>query len=537
MVTLRCFAAMLLLSPACASSIVATGADASAPDAATPVDRPALEGPLPRLLRPMTGAYTTRGAPTLRWAMPPGATSARVLVCLDRACARVVHDLTAAGDRVAVPTVLRPVAHFWRVEVGGRTSATWMLWPSPRGAPTDGSFGQVADFNGDGVHDLALVTDGAIAVYFGRVGGFGAAPDQTLRASADRYCGVAMAGDLDGDGYVDLLAHRCAPDGAALRWERLSGSATGTLPQAALTLPGRSRVVGVGDIDGDGVGDLAAADPTVSAPYLRLVLGSGRVVEIARPPGAAPLSTALPAAVWDVDGDGLDDVGVGVYGTSDEAWALRLGASASPRWSRLGAVPEPAGRNVIVRAVTGGDVDGDGASDVLVSKTLYDNATRRYELSVEVHRGAAGGGPAAAPTSVLMGPLAGDTPPRSVLVTDVDGNGLWDVFVGANDQDAAGVRGRVLRFQGTSVGLSSMPSPLTAYGSSRSAPALFALGIGDVNGDGLRDVAVLGPAAPGGEATVLRAYSGAVTDAPALREWAGVAASSSWFEATAVGSN
>ncbi len=538
MASLPRLAALLLLSPACASSVVATSRDAGALDAsdAAPLDRPPFEGPLPRLLRPMSGVYTTRGAPTLRWAMPPGDAPARVLVCLDRGCTRVVHDLTVAGDHVTVPSALRPVAHFWRVTVGGRTSATWMFWPAPRGATTDGSFGQVADFNGDGLHDLALVTSGAVAVYFGRAGGFRTVPDQTVRPSAERYCGIAMAGDLDGDGYIDLVAHRCADDGSPRGWERLSGSGTGILPQAALSIADGSRVAGVGDVDGDGVGDLAAAEITRTGPYLRLLLGAGRVVDVARPPGAPPESSAIPAAVWDVDGDGRDDVGVGVYGTSDEAWVLRGAASASPQWSRLGGAREPAGRNVIVRTVAGGDVDGDGLSDVLASKVLYDNATRRDELTIEVYRSTPGG-PASAPSSVLMGPRPNEAPPRTMLVTDVDGNGLWDVLVGTHEDGIVGVRSQVLRFQGTSVGLSPDGVSLVTFALARTQPPLDFVGIGDLDGDGLRDVAVLGTEDPGGATRPLVAFRGNGTDAPALRQWSNVTAPTSWFEATVVGSN
>jgi hypothetical protein len=65
---------------------------------------------------------------------------------------------------------------------------------------------------------------------------------------------VVSAGDVDGDGYTDLLL--AGPEGLAL----FLGGSGGVASTARSTLPGaRCAAAGVGDLDGDGHADVVAA--------------------------------------------------------------------------------------------------------------------------------------------------------------------------------------------------------------------------------------------------------------------------------------
>ena len=81
-----------------------------------------------------------------------------------------------------------------------------------------------------------------------------AAPAQTLRASSHRYCGLAMAGDLDGDGFVDLaIGLPAASDGA--------GEVRGFAVRALAARPGDVYLTRLVATLGAGAGLDGIADP------------------------------------------------------------------------------------------------------------------------------------------------------------------------------------------------------------------------------------------------------------------------------------
>jgi hypothetical protein len=210
------------------------------------------------------------------------------------------------------------------------------------------------DLDGDGADDLAVGApghndgggyEGAVYLYFGPDEGEG-----DLGGSAGMWIGeaggdqagasLAAAGDVNGDGYADVLLGAPGHDGSgdeAGAAYLLLGPATGShdLSDAAARLDGEGvedfagrAVAGVGDLNGDGTGDLAVGAPghdgggsEAGAAYLLLgpVTGTRALSDadavIHGTGDDAGLGGALSGAA-DMDADGRPDVLVGSPGSA-----------------------------------------------------------------------------------------------------------------------------------------------------------------------------------------------------------------------------
>jgi hypothetical protein len=201
------------------------------------------------------------------------------------------------------------------------------------------------------------------------------------------------AGDVDGDGKHDLVVRR-APTGSdrSARVALLRGPDF-ALPGSAWTLTGPTgnprwaeEVVGVGDMNGDGFADVVVATPTVTLEAeLTIVLGgpsgwSQDVVVL----GVRTWIPAVPlggddtgirvapslqlAALGDVTGDGLADLGVGYIGEDDEGHVLVFAGSAegiqTTPYTTLSAAREGVSFGLVMDHA--GDLNGDARGDMLV---------------------------------------------------------------------------------------------------------------------------------------------------------------------------
>ncbi len=302
-------------------AVIDAGVDAP-PPALWPQPDPAA----PRLIAPLSCTWHSSRRPTLRWALPPGVERVVVEVCADRPCQRVEHTLEVSGDSVRVPEELRPGAHFWRAFalVDGRRGAgsfTWGFRAPFRSAPNDLALGTYVDVNGDGYGDVVGITPGPtnpVHVFFGGPQGPGPRYDQRIEASG----GVRETGDLNGDGFSDVLAvrvdDRAQPAIQLLEVHLGSPSglrATRTLfPRQMPAEVGSSIVVSsLGDVNGDGYADLSHTPySTRMLESARIYLGSPNGYEHANsfdvvPETAIPLYFKRVFPIGDFNGDSQPD--------------------------------------------------------------------------------------------------------------------------------------------------------------------------------------------------------------------------------------
>lgn len=386
----------------------------------------------------------------------------------------------------------------------------------------------VGDVNGDGYGDVAVganfydngqIDEGMLFIYHGTATGIKTAYAIRLESNQkDARLGwsVASAGDVNGDGYGDMIvsAYRYdsgqTDEGVAFVYH---GSATGIGPVYARRLEVDQAnasfgisVAAAGDVNGDGYGDVIVGaflydngqnDEGAAFIYHGSATGIGaqyaRRLEMDQ---AGAWFGYSVASTGDVNGDGYDDVVVGAFlynnGQNDEGAAFIYHGSATGIGTTADRRIEPdqAGAYFGYSVASAGDVNGDGFDDVVVGAYLYDHG-QTDEGAAFMYHGSANGCGTVYDRMIEPDQAGANFGAAVASAGDVNGDGYGDVVVGARSYDGNKTdEGAVFIYRGSANGLNVATNQMFE---SNQADAFFGRSVasaGDMNGDGYGDVLV-----------------------------------------------
>jgi hypothetical protein len=312
------------------------------------------------------------------------------------------------------------------------------------------SYFTIGDLNGDGRPDIVYSTEnsqsGPIIVHTLLNHGSGQFSD-TPTPGLNGIGGLANIIDYNLDGIPDLVVQAVQPSGV-LQLYSFVGKGDGSFQQVfsvTISPPGyKVYQFVVGDFDHDGFPDLAGSDGETEPSHILYLFGDGRgnftPQTVVGPQGD-------PAAVGDINGDGIPDV---VVPDRFSFVSVALGRTHRKFPSAVALTPQ------VATTAFAGDITGDGLLDIFIGG-LPDN------IFGSVFRNAGND----------SFPFAANTNPTSLMVADLTGKGVVDL-IGVSSS------GLVIWPNNGTFGFSSSPITLPPI----NGPIMVA----DMDGDGHPDI-------------------------------------------------
>jgi subtilase family serine protease len=288
--------------------------------------------------------------------------------------------------------------------VAGTPSLTWAQLSSPAAGPAPGLIA-AADFNGDGVSDIAVLNANydAITILLGNAdGSFTASSLSPQTASSPT---AIITSDFNDDGVVDLAVVNTS---GVVNVYLGNGDGTFQALSSFTTTVAAAGSIVSGDLNNDGIADLAITDSTNNNVVILLGKGDGTFAAVST--AATTGSQPGAMAAGDFNNDGNMDIAVANYGGPI---SLLFGNGDGTFTTASGLTTSANGpRTIIV-----GDFNRDGKPDLAVSNT--------YSNFVTIFLGKGDG--------TFTTSSSPSIPYYSSLMTPIDANqdGFVDFFLGS----------------------------------------------------------------------------------------------------------
>jgi hypothetical protein len=289
-------------------------------------------------------------------------------------------------------------------------------------------------------------------------------------AGSDAPC-IAI-GDLNADGKPDLVS--ASPYSNLISVVR-NQSAPGTLAMAAkIDYSTGSQPMGVtiGDVNGDGKPDIVVANSLSNSVSVYRNTGTGSTITFDAGVSFPAAYTPQNVFIRDMDGDGKPELVVGNYSTYVDV-LRNTGTGGS-----ISFAPKVAFEMIApTEKLFVDDVDGDGKPDVLAT---YRSGSITDPCGFAVLRNTST--PGSLSFAAKMSFITGTTPPEAISLSDIDNDGKPEVAVLLKSFN------RLSLLRNTSTAGSISFDTQVDY-TTENSPVQLA--IDDLDGDGLRDIAVV----------------------------------------------
>jgi hypothetical protein len=350
-----------------------------------------------------------------------------------------------------------PAAAALMVLAGGAQGAISFAAGSTLSTPQRPAGVVIADFNGDGRADVATATDtqDKITVHFGNGAGGFGGPVSSLTGSGSGP-DTMVALDWDNDGDMDIAVVLKNFNQLAI----FANTGGGTFVPAGVTAAVGSNARGLihADVNGDGVRDFATANRDSNS--VSLVIRNGMSLStLSLGTGVEPRAVS----VGDITGDGIADLAVSCHRDRTVQTFRGVGGGAFALAQTLFVNPTTRPDGLVLT-----DLSGDGRVDIAVA--VSDNDIPLNQVSVFRNLGGTFGGFTSFNT--------GGTNHSTVVAADFDRDGNMDIAVANEDSGSVSLMpGLGTGALGAAIVMGTGAHP-------------DSIAVGDLNGDTLADLAV-----------------------------------------------